>query len=492
MHAKLHAPKNVALKESQTDLPALTVSQLTQQIERAIKQNIAPVVLVRGEVSNWNHHRQSGHCYFTLKDASSCIDCVMFKDAAGKLKFAPGDGMELLATGRVGVYGQRGKYQLYASSLQPLGQGALELAFQQLKAKLEKEGLFAAERKKPLPSYPQRIALVTSRSTAALQDMLKVLRTFAHLRIFLYHVPVQGDGSAEKIADAIDHLSACRASFGIDLAIVARGGGSLEDLWEFNEEIVSRAIARSRLAIVTGIGHEVDVSIADLVADYHAHTPTEAARVVTAHWKNAADSLHNHQTRLHRQIASTFEESRTRLVHISRHEFFRRPIDLIQMRRQRLDDLQRSLHMAIQQRLGRLHRKLTDAATTLERHRPSAILAERRETLVQLERKLSFALTNRLRYAREDVHAIDRRLQDQHPRHRLRLARQQVDHIQSLLESYNPTNVLRRGYSITSLKKTGAVARSAATMKGGETIITRFADGTIESVVDDPKQPKLF
>ena len=251
---------------------ALSVSELTAVIDRAIKSGVPAFVSVRGEVSNFNLHRGSGHWYFTLKDQNACIDCVCFKSDAQRLKFTPTDGMELLAGGRVGIYAQRGRYQLYVSSLNPIGQGALELAFKQLRARLEAEGLFAAERKKELPPFPTNIVLLTSRQTAALQDMLKVLRRFPFLKLSVFHVPVQGDGSAELIAEALGLLNrkAAKRDAPADVIVLARGGGSLEDLWEFNEEVVARAIAASQIPVVTGVGHEVDVSIADLVADYHA------------------------------------------------------------------------------------------------------------------------------------------------------------------------------------------------------------------------------
>ncbi|MGH7214881.1 MAG: exodeoxyribonuclease VII large subunit, partial [Tepidisphaeraceae bacterium] len=262
---------------------ALTVSQLTARIDNVLRNGFPQSLVVRGEISNFNHNRASGHCYFTLKEGSvACVDCVMYRSQAASLRFTPSDGLEMLAHGTLKVYAPRGRYQLVVNRLQPLGQGALELAFQQLKAKLEAEGLFAEERKKPIPRYPLRVALITSRDGAALQDMLKVMRRFPWLRLMLYHVPVQGDGCGAKIATAIDHLSAFHEQVGgVDVVLLGRGGGSLEDLWGFNEEAVARAVARSRLPVVTGVGHEVDVSIADLVADHHAHTPTEAAQVIT-------------------------------------------------------------------------------------------------------------------------------------------------------------------------------------------------------------------
>src|SRR5436190_3892916 len=202
------ATGRVQKRAAQAPGAALTVSQLTAMIDGALRRNLSQNVLVRGEISNVNNHRASGHLYFTLKDPINCIDCVMWQSDLARLKFKPVDGTELLASGRVAVYGPRGKYQLYVSTLNPIGQGALELAFQQLRAKLAAEGLFKPERKKPLPKYPINIVLVTSRQTAAYHDMLKVLRRFSWLRLMVFDVPVQGDGGAERIAAALHMIGA--------------------------------------------------------------------------------------------------------------------------------------------------------------------------------------------------------------------------------------------------------------------------------------------
>jgi exodeoxyribonuclease VII large subunit len=448
----------------------LTVSQLTATIEQALLDCMPPSVTVKGEVSNYKHHGSSGHHYFTLKDPEACIDCVMFRSDASRLKFEPDDGMELVATGRIGVYPQRGKYQLYVTRLEPHGQGALELAFRQLCAKLEAEGLFAAERKKPLPAYPQNIVLVTSKETAAYQDMLKVLRRHKWLRLRIAHVPVQGDGAAEKVAAAIDAVNRHAGSLGgVDVILLARGGGSLEDLWQFNEEVVARAVAASMIPIVTGIGHEIDVSVADLVAAYHAHTPTEAAQVVVANWRGAREALNVHADRLHRELRDLLQHARQRLAHVERHEVFRRPLHRIGQLRQRLDDRQRALALAV---------------------------------------------AGRLRGTSARLHGLQVRLDQCHPRHKVLLGHQRVQNLagqlrrgivnlhekkllvlqllEKHLDAIGPEQVLRRGYTITTLKRGGAVVRSTAQLQLGDKLITRFADGTVESAVTDSKQLSLF
>ena len=356
-------PSSAAAQAKDAGGKAITVSQLTDKIKRVLTTGMGGPLLVKGEVSNFKPNRASGHIYFTLKDSNSCIDCVMWRSDAERLKFDVEEGMEVLAGGSIDVYPPRGKYQMYVTSLRPLGQGALELALRQMRAKLEAEGLFAPSRKKSLPTYPRRIVIITSCEAAALQDVLKVLRRFPWLDLMLYAVPVQGEGAAQKIAAAIAHVNAkIEAIGGCDLILLVRGGGSLEDLWSFNEEVVARAIAASRIPIITGIGHEVDVSIADLVADYHAHTPTEAAQVITAKWRAAAELLTSGRQRLTRSMSVLIQNRRQRLALVERHESMRRPADRLRVLRQFLDDRQRTL-LVVEQRLLR---RLTDRVAAAE------------------------------------------------------------------------------------------------------------------------------
>jgi exodeoxyribonuclease VII large subunit len=449
---------------------ALSVSQLTRVIDRVMKENLPATVYVRGEVSNFNLHRSSGHFYFTLKDPDACIDCLMFKSNAARVKFRPADGMELLCTGNIRVYPPRGRYQLYVTRMEPLGQGALELTFQQLRAKLEAEGLFAAERKKPLPAFPRRIAIVTAAQAAALHDMLKVLRRFPWLTLLVYPVQVQGAAAAPQIAAALKHLDRRAADVGgIDVILLGRGGGSLEDLWAFNEEIVARAAAASRIPIVTGIGHEVDVSIADLVADHHAHTPTEAAQVVTANWRDIREFLSELRLRLGRVVRNQVQDCRHRLNHVRRHEFFRRPTDRVNLLRQVLDDRERQLRIAMNTRVWNLRRDLAEMEESLAAHSPAVHVARLKQQMIHARQRLRYAA---------GVYVERRRLR--------------LDSRERELRAVSPESVLRRGYSLTTLKKTGVVVRSVEQIKGGEALVTRVTDGIFESTTDDPKQPKLF
>jgi exodeoxyribonuclease VII large subunit len=451
------APAQTPARKENSTTPTLTVAELTRQIDRAIKIGVPATVLVRGEISNYKHHAASGNAYFTLKDPDACIDCVMFKSERANLKFEPDDGMELIATGRVSVYPQRGKYQLYVSHLQPLGVGALELLA---------EGFFAPERKKPIPRYPIRIALLTSTGTAALQDMLKVLRRFPHLNLCIYHAPVQGVGSAEKIAQGLNWINRrCDA----DLILLSRGGGSLEDLWAFNEECVARAMFASRIPIITGIGHEIDVSIADLIADHHAHTPTEAAQVATMHWRHAPQTLSELTNRITLTLRRMIENSRHRLTAIERHEIFRRPADRLNSLRQLLDDQQRRLDMQMRARISQSRQRIDAASLRLIEKHPRHRLQLQNQRLLNLETRLRF-LQNR----------------DIQSRH------QKLDALQTHLAALSPTNILQRGFSITRLKKTGQIIRSVEQVTPGTRLTTQLADGQIESTTMDQQQPELF
>ena len=471
----------------------LTITQLTSQIDRAFKTSFPGAVLVKGEVSNYKLHNASGHAYFTLKDTGACINCVMFKSDFVRVKFDPADGMEMLAAGRLGVYPQRGSYQLYITRLEPLGQGALELAFRQLCEKLENEGLFAPERKRPLPAYPQRIALVTSRETAAFQDMLKVLRRYPFLHLFLYHVPVQGEMAGPAIAAAIRTLSAKAGRLGgVDVILLSRGGGSLEDLWPFNEEVVARAIVASNIPVVTGIGHEIDVSIADLVADHHAHTPTEAAQVIVSRWRNAQDDLAAFAARLRGSSGNTVKHARERIAGIARHEFFRRPADRLNNSRQRLDDLQQQLDSAVSRRLAQQRQRLSELTLRLARRHPQHLLAQRRELLAALQLRLqSYHPSQMLSLRSMQLSSQNARL-DASLHASLRWRAERIDSLTRHLNAVGPEQVLARGYSITSLKKGGLILRSKSQVKSGARLVTRLADGEVESVAEDPNQPTLF
>jgi exodeoxyribonuclease VII large subunit len=513
--ARLHGkPARPAVPSIPAGEP-LTVGQVTRLVDKVVRAGTPASLAVLGEVSNYSHNVQSGHAYFTLKDATDRLHCVMFKDHFDRLKFAPANGLELVATGNLQVYGAQGRHQLYVQDLQPVGHGALELAFQQLRRKLEAEGLFDPAGRKPIPRYPQRIAIVTSRQTAALQDILRTLAPARAVRLFLSHVPVQGDGSGPKIAEAIRSLNKSRAALGgIDLIVLARGGGSYEDLWGFNDESLARAVRASAIPVVTGIGHDTDVSIADLAADHHAHTPTQAAAVSVRHWLKAVELLNGTAVRLSGQMRAIVTAASHQLAGVERHEVFRRPVDLVHDRRALLDDRERAIAAAIDRLAHRAQMRLQRDTDRLARFAPGELLHRHRERIDTLLARLAFQLTRRIRVRSDQLASQESRLAARHPAglvrllsdrinaRAARLARavtittqrrgDQLTALSSQLEALSPQRILERGYSITTLKKTGQPIRAAGDVKEPDRIVTRFADGLIESVVEDAKRPKLF
>src|SRR5881392_3322538 len=287
----------------------LTVSQLTEQL-RVLLEERFPAVWVEGEISNFRSYG-SGHAYFTLKDADAQLRCVIFRTRAQRIRFQPADGLHVVAFGSVEVYAQRGEYQLVIELLEPRGLGALQLAFEQLKERLAAEGLFDARRKRPLPRFPRKIGIVTSPSGAAIRDMLRVIgRRFGEIHIVLAPARVQGDGAAAEVAQGIRELNALG---GVDVIIVGRGGGSLEDLWAFNDEMLARTIAASKIPVISAVGHEVDYTIADFVADVRAATPSNAAELVVKEKRAVADALGELSRRLIRAMSRRLAAQRDRL-----------------------------------------------------------------------------------------------------------------------------------------------------------------------------------
>src|SRR5579862_2662690 len=337
------------------------VSELTEclgeLLERAFRD-----IWIEGEVSNFRPS-QVGHLYFTLKDSAAQIRCVCFRDQARTLKFRPEDGLHITLRGSLGVYEVRGEYQVYVAHIEPVGLGALQLAFEQLKKKLQEEGLFDEARKRPLPVLPRCIGVVSSPGGAAIRDILRVLkRRFANVHVQLFPVKVQGEGAAGEIAAALRHFS--RARFA-DVVIVARGGGSLEDLWAFNEEIVARAIAASEIPVITGVGHETDFTIADFVADMRAPTPSAAAEIVVRSRQEFERHIAEHQRQLAHHIRYLLSERRHRVRDLQTHRGFRQLEALVRQRRQQLDEMFAVLGAALRTRLVASRQRLTKAVTRI-------------------------------------------------------------------------------------------------------------------------------
>ncbi len=407
----------------------LTVSQLTEEL-RVLLEERFPAVWVEGEISNFRLYG-SGHTYFTLKDADAQLRCVLFRTRAQRIRFQPADGLHVVAFGSVEVYAQRGEYQLVVELLEPKGLGALQLAFEQLKARLQAEGLFDAARKRELPRFPKQIGIVTSPSGAAIRDMLRVIgRRFGELHIVIAPCRVQGEGAAEEIAQGLHDLNALGS---VDVIIVGRGGGSLEDLWAFNEEVVARAIAASKAPVVSAVGHEVDFTIADFVADLRAPTPSAAAELVVREKRAVMDALDALRERLER--AAT------------------RPLRDLE---RRVDELSLRLRRAMTGELRHASHRVEMLTSTLRSTSPVARVANGRHRLERLDARLSAAFTR----------SCDR------SRFRLRA-------LVAKLDSLSPLAVLGRGYSLTRAPD-GAIVRSARQVKAGDDVQVLLHEGSLD------------
>ena len=400
-----------------------TVSDLTARIRDLLARNFTDVS-VQGEISNCRP-ATSGHIYFTLKDERAQVRCVFFKQQQRGMRFRPEDGLKVTVRGSVSVYEARGEYQIYVESVEALGRGALQVAFEQLKKKLDAEGLFDPARKKALPLLPSRIGLITSPAGAAVRDVVRILkRRFPNVHLSLFPVRVQGEGAAEEIVQALAHFNRKRSA---DVILMVRGGGSIEDLWAFNEEKVARAIASSVIPVISGVGHETDFTIADFVADVRASTPSAAAELVV----QTRREFDKHVADLRESLESLV---RYRLLELSRrvHELagrrgFRRPLDLLRQRRQRADELTSRLALGLRARLELSRKRLTAAHLRIARFDFRAKVA---------------ALRLRLEKQSHDLGARAERL--------LRLKRERWQGLTLQMQERSPLKVLERGYAIAT------------------------------------------
>jgi len=493
----------------------VTVSQVTSMVRRALADALPTTLHVVGEISNFKRHG-SGHLYFTLKDDNSELSCVIWRSDAGRMKFAPADGLEVVATGRVEVFERAGRYQFYVRKLEPRGVGALELAFRQLRRKLEREGLFDPAYKKQLPAMPRRIALVTSPTGAAVADMIDTIqRRFPCVTILLHPVRVQGAGAAAEIARAIRAVNAHSVSSGgIDVMIVGRGGGSLEDLWAFNEEAVARAIHASRIPVVSAVGHEVDVTIADLAADVRAATPTAAAELVVPVLSEVVAGVQALADRLARGLSTRLNLDRARFTTLASRAAFREPQALVYRRDQLLDELEARMFRRIVERSGQGRRRLDAVASAVDRIAPHRFLLQRATVLQAVDHRLRSLIVRRLNGAGRRVAAASDRLHRASPvrdvtaladrveraagtlrasaKHRRRLAEARLDAVEGRLHAVSHASVLARGFSVTRLKKGRTVVRSLAGLADGDRLVTQVSDGEFESEVRNLAQLELF
>jgi exodeoxyribonuclease VII large subunit len=414
------------------DRKVLTVSELTVRIGEVLEDRF-PAVWVEGEISNFYLHG-SGHAYFTLKDADAQLRAVLFRTRMRRVKFEPTDGLHVLAFGAIEVYRQRGEISLVVELLEPKGLGALQLAFEQLKTRLAAEGLFDQARKRELPRFPRRIGIATSPTGAAIQDMLRVIgRRFGELNIVISPCKVQGDGAAEEIAQAIRDLNALGD---VDVIIVGRGGGSIEDLAAFNEEVVARAIAGSKVPLVSAVGHEVDFTIADFVADLRAPTPSAAAELVVREKQAVVDALAQLRARLERSAA--------------------RPLRDLE---RRVDELTVRLRRGLRGEVSHARHRVALAARALRAADPVARVRSDRHRLEGLESRLIASFTRRCDLARSGLRAAVARL-----------------------DSLSPLAVLGRGYSLTRAR-TGEFVRRASQVKPGDDVQVLLQQGSLEARV---------
>jgi exodeoxyribonuclease VII large subunit len=358
----------------------LTVSDITRQIKQSLETSF-PRIWIQGEISNFKQHT-SGHLYFTLKDEGAQLSAVMWRSRVANLTLVPEDGMKVIARGSITVYPPRGNYQIDCDQIQPVGIGELQLAFERLKKKLAAEGLFDPEHKRPIPEYPACIGIVTSQTGAALQDIRSVLlRRFPSVEVILVPVRVQGIGAAEEIAAAVNDLN----RYGnVDVMIVGRGGGSLEDLWAFNEEVVARAIYDSRIPVISAVGHEIDFSIADFVADLRAPTPSAAAEMVVKDRSELIEVLRNMWYTIHRNIENKVSSLRDSVAGFVTSYAFNRPKDLLRESSQRVDELERGLLVASSHLLQLAERNQRALGQRLEALSPKSVLM-RGYTIVRKE-----------------------------------------------------------------------------------------------------------
>ncbi len=351
----------------------LSVSQLNRYIKMNFDadENLANI-FISGEISNFTNHYRTGHLYFTLKDDSAAVRAVMFNSSAKRLKFMPEDGMKVIARGRVSVYEASGQYQLYVDDMQPDGVGALNLAYEQLKEKLQKEGLFSELHKKPLPPYPEKVGVITSPTGAAVRDIINVLgRRFPYAEIVFCPVLVQGDGAHLQLTDAVNLFNSERAA---DVIIIGRGGGSIEDLWEFNDEGLARAVYNSEIPVISAVGHETDFTICDFVADMRAPTPSAAAELAVPDANELQYALSALKNRMFLNVSSGIADRRSRLEYLTSKGALKSPDEMLSNRSQRLDTAFSKMMSSYENRIGGKKVEFISAATALSKLDPMSVL----------------------------------------------------------------------------------------------------------------------
>ncbi|WP_428820800.1 exodeoxyribonuclease VII large subunit [Microbulbifer sp. MCCC 1A16149] len=449
-----NTPPGVANPLPTDGRPVLSVSELNREVKHLLEGSV-PLLWISGEISNFAAP-SSGHWYFTLKDARAQVRCAMFRGRNRSVRFQPGNGREVLARARVSLYEGRGEFQLIIEHLEEAGFGALMRQLEMLKAKLQAEGLFELERKKPLPYLPATIGIITSPTGAAVRDMIQVLgRRYPAAKIELIPVAVQGQGAAQQIANAIALAGRLQRH---DLLIVGRGGGSLEDLWSFNEEIVARALAACPIPTISAVGHETDTTIADLVADVRAPTPSAAAEIASANAAALSEEVDGARWRLTRAMELQLRHLRQQVQLVSNR--IRHPKEQLQNRAQRLDHLEMRLQTAVRSRTLANTQRLAQVERALNHVHPRQRIALAQTQLSQLAQRLKKSIDSTLQHKRE-----------------------LVTHAGQLLNSVSPLAVLDRGYAIVQDEQK-QVIRRAQDVISGQKIHARLSEGEITAVVE--------
>jgi exodeoxyribonuclease VII large subunit len=430
-----------------------SVSEVNSLIKEILENNLPGRLVVTGEITDWKLH-QSGHCYFSLKDQNSKLPCVMWASKFRAVKFTPENGMAVLGRGFIDVYEPQGKYQFYIEKLEPAGVGALQLAFEQMVKRLEAQGLFDDEHKKALPAYPQRIGILTSESGAAVGDIQNsIYNRWPCAKLFLHPVPVQGEDAAEIIAVALRDVNRRNKELRLDILIVGRGGGSLEDLWAFNEEVLARAIFDSKIPVISAVGHEVDTTIADLVADARASTPTKAGVIAVPDMQEVLGQLASMKSRLEGETKARVKLARQNLETVLASAVFRNPLLPIRNREQQLDELDVRMADLIRATLLRIRDKLAASYERIARIEPHRLLGKKTVALNNLQNRTNTAIKLVVNKCQIQLTAAA-----------------------SQLAGLNPKSVLQRGYSITTSKKTGLLVKVLKDIKIGDYLITELAD----------------
>jgi exodeoxyribonuclease VII large subunit len=433
------------------------VRDLVEQVRGILEQRYIDI-WVEGEISNFKP-APSGHLYFTLKDTDAQLPVVLFRRQAMMLRFRPQDGMHVLVRGRVSVYGQRGQLQLIGTTMEPVGAGSLQLAFEQLKERLKAEGLFAPERKQRLPAFPRTVGIVTSPAGAVIRDFLNIVaRRHSGLNVLIYPVSVQGESAPLEIEAALNGLN---ASGLVDLVVVARGGGSLEDLAAFNSERVARAIAGSRLPVVSAVGHETDFTIADFVADLRAPTPSAAAELITEAQHKVAERVQDRSARLERATRYILLGASRKLDSARAERAEWRMSNFLGRLNQRLDELSFAAESIVTGQLRSRQDRVGRLQEAVMRRDPRQLMAAWRERLALGRTRLDRALERALASAARRLHAID-----------------------AGLNALSPLAVLDRGYALVQTPE-GTLIRSVLGLEPGQRILTRLSDGSIASRVDE-------